>query len=66
MAVSPSPQTPEADLGSLDFWGKPAQERDRYFDWLRREAPISRHQPPEDILGLPEEGAHGLLGDRPL
>ncbi len=59
MAVSRSPQTPEADLGSLDFWGRPAQERDRYFEWLRREAPISRHQPPEDILGLPEDGRMG-------
>jgi cytochrome P450 len=52
MAVSKSPQTPDADLGSLDFWGRPAQERDRYFAGLRREAPLSRHQPPEDILGV--------------
>jgi len=44
------------DLGSLEFWGRPAEERDRYFAWLRREAPISRHQPPEDILGLPDQG----------
>lgn len=43
---------PDVDLGSLDFWGRPAQERDRYFAWLRREAPLSRHQPPEDILGV--------------
>src|SRR5262249_17463931 len=49
-------QALQADLGSLDFWGKPAEERDRYFGWLRREAPISRHQPPEDILGLPDQG----------
>ncbi len=54
MAVSGGPQTPEVDLGSLDFWGKPAEERDRYFARLRSEAPISRHRPPEDILGLPE------------
>ena len=54
MAVSTDPHTPEVDLGSLDFWGQPAEERDRYFAWLRREAPISRHHPPEDILGLPE------------
>jgi cytochrome P450 len=43
------------DLGSLEFWGRPAEERDRYFAHLRRDAPISRHQPLEDILGLPEE-----------
>jgi len=56
VAVSKDVQTLQADLGSLDFWGKPAEERDRYFGWLRREAPISRHQPPEDILGLPDQG----------
>jgi cytochrome P450 len=49
-------QLADADLGSLEFWGRPAEERDRYFAWLRREAPISRHQPPEDILGLPDQG----------
>jgi cytochrome P450 len=56
MAVSGSAHSPEADLGSLDFWGRPAEERDSYFAELRREAPISRHQPPEDIMGLPEQG----------
>jgi cytochrome P450 len=44
------------DLGSLDFWGRPAEERDECFARLRREAPISRHEPPEDILGLPDQG----------
>jgi hypothetical protein len=44
----------DADLGSLEFWGQTAEERDRYFAYLRRDAPLSRHQPPEDILGLPE------------
>jgi cytochrome P450 len=48
--------TPEADLGSLEFWGRPAEERDRYFAHLRRDAPLSRHKPPEDILGLPDQG----------
>jgi cytochrome P450 len=56
VAASRDAQTLQADLGSLDFWGKPAEERDRYFGWLRREAPISRHEPPEDILGLPHQG----------
>ena len=55
MAVSESSNAPHEDLGSLDFWGKPAEERDRYFAELRREAPISRHQPPEDILGMPDQ-----------
>jgi len=55
MAVSERAQTPEADLGSLEFWGRPAEERDRYFEQLRRSQPLSRHEPPEDILGLPEQ-----------
>ncbi len=52
-------QAPQADLGSLDFWGLPAQERDRVFAELRRERPISRHEPPEDILGLPDQERNG-------
>jgi cytochrome P450 len=43
------------DLGSLDFWGRPAEERDLSFAELRREAPISRHAPLEDILDLPDQ-----------
>jgi cytochrome P450 len=45
----------DANLGSLEFWGQTAEERDQYFAYLRREAPISRHEPPEDLLGMPEE-----------
>jgi cytochrome P450 len=56
VAAAESPQTPDVDLGSLDFWGTPAEERDRYFETLRRSTPISRHEPPEDILGLPDQG----------
>ncbi len=56
MSVSQSTDRPEIDLGSLEFWGQPAAERDRYFERLRRDAPISRHAPPEDILGLPDTG----------
>jgi cytochrome P450 len=59
VADSPIRQRNEEDLGSLDFWGRGAEERDRYFAWLRREAPISRHSPPEDILGLPEQERMG-------
>lgn len=58
MAVSQAPHSPEVDLGSLDFWGKPAEERDLFFAHLRRDLPISQHEPPEDILGLPEEAQH--------
>jgi cytochrome P450 len=54
MAVSPS--MPDADLGTIEFWGQPAEQRDRYFERLRREAPLTLHEPPEDILGLPQEG----------
>ena len=56
MSVSQTTDRPDADLGSLEFWGQPAEKRDRYFEQLRREAPISRHAPPEDILGLPDQG----------
>jgi cytochrome P450 len=56
MSVSRGTHRPDADLGSLDFWSQPAEERDRHFEQLRRDAPISRHQPPEDILGLPDQG----------
>jgi cytochrome P450 len=59
VAVSEGPDSSQVDLGSLDFWGKPAEERDRYFAELRRDAPISHHQPPEDILDLPDQGRMG-------
>ena len=52
MSASEALAHPEADLGSLDFWGQTAEQRDRYFERLRREQPLSRHEPPEDILGL--------------
>ena len=55
MAVSEA-QAPDVDLGSLEFWGRPAEERDAFFAWLRERAPISRHEPPEDLLGLPDQG----------
>ena len=45
----------KADLGSLEFWGLPAETRDIYFEHLRNEVPISRHEPPEDILGLGDQ-----------
>jgi cytochrome P450 len=51
-----STSEPQIDLGALDFWGRPAEERDAYFAWLRDERPLSQHDPPEDILGLPDEG----------
>src|SRR3954452_2933252 len=50
-----STSEPQIDLCSLDFWGLPAEERDRYFAWLRDERPLSQHEPPEDILGLPDQ-----------
>ncbi|HEV3055637.1 MAG TPA: hypothetical protein VGX45_13335, partial [Solirubrobacteraceae bacterium] len=45
----------DANLGSLEFWGQTAEVRDLYFAELRREAPLSRHEPPDDLLGMPEE-----------
>ncbi|HUA74048.1 MAG TPA: cytochrome P450 [Solirubrobacteraceae bacterium] len=56
MGVAGGSRMHDADLGSLDFWGIPAEKRDRTFAWLREHEPISRHEPPEDILGLPDQG----------
>src|SRR3954466_10315116 len=42
------------DLGSLEFWDHPAEERDRAFAILRRDAPVSHHQPPANILEVEE------------
>lgn len=58
MAVSQAPHSPDVDLGSLEFWGRPAQERDLYFAQLRCDAPISQHERPEDIMGMPEQERH--------
>ena len=55
MAGADTTQADRADLGSLEFWGLPAEERDVIFEQLRREAPLSRHAPPQDILGLPDQ-----------
>ena len=55
MSAAPSPDVRDVDLGSLEFWGRPAEERDEYFAELRRHAPISRHRPPEDLMGLPDQ-----------
>src|SRR6185437_2793538 len=52
----PATEFADVDLGSLEFWGRPAEVRDEYFAHLRRSEPISRHAPPEDILGLPQQG----------
>src|ERR1700735_3882820 len=56
MTATPTTEFADADLGSLEFWGRPAEVRDEYFAHLRRSEPISRHEPPEDILGLPQDG----------
>ena len=45
----------DANLGSLDFWGQTAEVRDSYFAQLRRDDPISLHDPPDDLLGMPEQ-----------
>ena len=63
MAVSDAPNSPDVGLGSLDFWARPAEERDLQLAKLRREAPISQHEALEDLLqrrrvvGLPRAPA---------
>lgn len=49
----------DVDLASLEFWDQPARGRDRAFAVLRREAPISHHQPLEDLLGVMERDQRG-------
>ncbi len=49
----------DVDLGSLEFWDQPARARDEAFAILRREAPVSHHQPLEDILGLTQRDERG-------
>ncbi|HTQ67094.1 MAG TPA: cytochrome P450 [Solirubrobacteraceae bacterium] len=56
MSVSEASHPPEPDIGAVEFWSRPAEERDVLFAQLRRDAPISRHDPPEDILDMPVEG----------
>lgn len=59
MAIEAEPALSDIDLGTLEFWGQPARDRDRAFAVLRREAPVSHHQPLEDILGLSERDERG-------
>src|SRR3954471_2040998 len=44
----------DTDLSSPDFWDRPAEVRDEAFAILRREAPLSQHKAPEDLLGVSE------------
>src|SRR4051794_16597770 len=51
----PEPLTADAiDLSTLEFWEQPAEVRNRAFSVLRRERPVSRQRPPEDVLGVQE------------
>ena len=45
----------DVDLGALDFWARPAEERDVYFRQLRLAPSLTSHEPPEDLLGLPDQ-----------
>ena len=40
------------DLSSMEFWARPAAERERGFARLRAEAPLSWQDPLEDVLGV--------------
>jgi len=59
MALGEQLRLDDLDLGSLEFWDQPAEVRDRAFALLRREAPVSHHQPPADILGVTERDERG-------
>jgi cytochrome P450 len=59
MALGEDVRLDDFDLGSLEFWDQPAELRDRAFALLRRDAPVSHHQPPEDILGVMQRDERG-------
>lgn len=59
MALGEDVRLGDFDLGSLEFWDQPAEVRDRAFALLRRQAPVSHHQPPQDILGVTERDERG-------
>jgi cytochrome P450 len=59
VATGKALQAEDVDLGSMEFWARPAEDRDHSFAVLRREMPISHHPPPEDILGLQERDEGG-------
>jgi cytochrome P450 len=59
MALGEDVRLDELDLGSLEFWDQPAEVRDHAFALLRRDAPVSQHQPLEDILGVTERDERG-------
>ena len=61
MALGEQLRLDDLDLGSLEFWDQPAEVRDRAFALLRREAPVSHHQPPADILGVTERGYWAIV-----
>jgi cytochrome P450 len=59
MALGEDVRLGDFDLGSLEFWDQPAEVRDRAFALLRRDAQVSHHQPPEDILGVMRRDERG-------
>jgi cytochrome P450 len=52
MPTEESLRVEDVELGSIEFWSQPAEVRERSFAVLRRDAPVSHHPPPEDILDL--------------
>src|SRR3989442_499752 len=52
MAAEGTMRVEDVDLGSIEFWSQPAEVREGSFAVLRRDAPVSHHPPPEDILDL--------------
>jgi cytochrome P450 len=50
------PTYDEHNIGTLAFWHQPMAVRDEVFAKLRADHPLSRHNPPEDVLGVGAEG----------
>jgi cytochrome P450 len=47
----------EIDISSYEFWSRPARERDRAYEVLRRERPVSWHRPLRHAAG--QDPDHG-------
>jgi cytochrome P450 len=43
----------DLDISSFEFWSQPARERDRAYEVLRRERPVSWHRPLRHAPGQP-------------
>ncbi|MFD6515699.1 cytochrome P450 [Rhodococcus sp. NPDC060176] len=51
---------PDIDITSIEFWNRPFAERDKTFEWLRKNAPLSWHKPLDRPHFKPDHGEPGF------